>query len=419
MSTPHRLADDALQLSSVTLPTGRVVDVVVNRDSVCSVEPAAGSGVGLDLSGYLLLPALAEPHAHLDKALSWSAIAAPTGDLQAAVSSWAAWGASQSAGETAARVQAALRLLLQHGCTAVRTHVDVAAGPAPLRSLEVMVELREQLRGLIDLQVVAFALPGVPDQLLADALACGSDLMGGLAHLADDPVAEHGRLFRAAEKAGVGLDLHTDEQLDPRVLTVTDVIARVAAGQAPGPVTVSHCSSLGVVEAAVQASVAAALAAARIAVTTMPQTNLYLLGRGLATSPPRGLTAVATLRKAGVVVAAGGDNLRDPFNPMGRGDPLETASLMVSAGHLDVPAAFATVSTEARLLLGLPPAGPECGSAADLLAVRAPTLDDAVAGAPPERVVIKSGRVVSRTHVQHDSELDRRWPAPDNRWENG
>src|SRR5690606_29576284 len=106
-------------------------------------------------------------------------------------------------------------------------------------------------------------------------------------------------------------------------------------------VTVGHIVSLAAQREQVQRDVSRRLAAAGITVVTLPQSNLYLQGRpgagaaarGAGAGPARGLTALDALAEAGVTVAAGADNIADPFNPMGRADPLETASLLVTAGH--------------------------------------------------------------------------------------
>ena len=96
-------------------------------------------------------------------------------------------------------------------------------------------------------------------------------------------------------------------------------------------------------------------------------------------------------------MAAGGDNVRDPFNAMGRGDALETAALMVMAGHLTPEEAYASVSSSARKAMGLPPVAVQAGSPADLLAVRGRSLTEAIAAASEDRLVLKSGHVVCRT----------------------
>jgi cytosine deaminase len=107
---------------------------------------------------------------------------------------------------------------------------------------------------------------------------------------------------------------------------------------------------------------------------------------------PRGLTAVRALREAGVVVAAGGDNLQDPFNPMGRADPFETAALMVMTAHLSPADAWRTVTDEARRAVGSDPTAVAPGAPADLLAVRAGSLREAIAFGPPDRMVWHRGR---------------------------
>jgi cytosine deaminase len=76
----------------------------------------------------------------------------------------------------------------------------------------------------------------------------------------------------------------------------------------------------------------------------------------------------------------------------------------VTAGHLTLEEAYAAVSTGARAVLRLPVAGPQVGAVADLLAVRATSLSDAIGRAPEDRVVFHRGRVVSRTAVS-------RWTA--------
>ena len=100
--------------------------------------------------------------------------------------------------------------------------------------------------------------------------------------------------------------------------------------------------------------VIAEVLASDIGIVTLPITNLYLQGWEHPVSTPRGLTAVRALLDAGVRLGAGADNVRDPFNPVGRSDALETASLLVTAGHLTLDEAYAAVSDGARAVMGLP-----------------------------------------------------------------
>ena len=104
-----------------------------------------------------------------------------------------------------------------------------------------------------------------------------------------------------------------------------------------------------------QREVAEQVAAAGISVVALPHTNLFLQGRESQVCMPRALTAVKALRAAGVNVAAGADNLQDPFNPVGRGDPLETAGLMIMTAHLLPADALHMVAGAARAAMGLAP----------------------------------------------------------------
>ncbi|GFJ87190.1 hypothetical protein [Phytohabitans rumicis] len=173
----------------------------------------------------------------------------------------------------------------------------------------------------------------------------------------------------------------------------------------PHGVTASHCVSLGVQPDEVQRAVADKVSEAGVAVVALPQTNLFLQGRRQPVATPRGLTAVHALRRARATVAAGGDNLRDPFHPMGRGDPLEVAALMVTAGHLDTVDALATVTAEARTALRLPAVAIAPGMPADLVALRGANLLDALAAADQQRRVWRAGRLVARTTVSRELSL--------------
>ncbi|MBO1803916.1 amidohydrolase family protein [Leucobacter ruminantium] len=368
-------------------------------------DPGPLSAQQLDLDGYVLLPAPAEPHAHLDKALLGARVRNESEDLDGAITAIIAAYGSMDAVDTERRAREAIRQAVAHGYTAVRTHIDCREGIGA-RSVKVLVELREQLRGVIDLQVVALAGPvagtegAVSRALLDESLRAGADLVGGVPTLESDSEGSLRELLAIAAGSGVGLDLHVDETLDPGARVLRLLAERVIETGFSGGVTASHCVSLSEQPLPDIRETAARVAEAGIGVVALPQTNLYLQGRGPEASVPRGITAISLLDEAGVVVAGGGDNWRDPFNPMGRIDPMETASLLVAAGHRRVADAYARVSTSARSVMGLEPVAVEAGSEASLLAIRAENLEEAVGRASEDRVVISRGRVVARTRVQ-------------------
>lgn len=391
-------------LRNATLPDGSVVDVELIEDIVRSVVPASGDPVPaadsvLDLAGFLLLTAPAEPHAHLDKALSWDLINPPAGDLVRAITSWREYAATMTVESVAERALTQALALLRNGTTSVRCHVDVLVGDEPLRGVHALVTVRDRLAGLMDIELVALPGPDIPDAAIEAALDAGADLVGGAPHLAADPGADLRRLLAIAQRRGLGVDIHTDEALtgDPTLIEFARIVRNWDVNVSAG-----HCVRLGTLDTPLLDEIITEILASDIGIISLPITNLYLQGWEHPVSTPRGLTALRPLLDAGVRVGAGADNVRDPFNPVGRSDALETASLLVSAGHLSLAEAYHAVSDGARSVMSLPRAGVWVGARAELLAVRGTSLSDVVANAPADRRVIHAGRLVATSDVRYE-----------------
>ncbi len=380
----------------------RVVDGTIEAIGSLGGEPGAGFDPDgpavevIDLDGRLVVPAAVEPHAHLDKAFLAERIANPTGDLMGAIEAMAASRHLTTVDDITERAERAARLMAANGYVAVRTHVDVTTENG-LRSVQALTTVRERLAELISIDVVALCGwpvtgPGGADQraLLRDAMASGADVVGGCPHLDDSTAAATDVLLGMAADLGVGVDLHTDETLDPTIDGLSDLCRAVLAGFAH-PATASHCVSLGQRDADAQRRVALLVAEAGVNVVTLPHTNLFLQGRGRAPMP-RALTAIAALQEAGATVAAGADNLQDPFNPVGRACPFETAGLMIMAAHLLPQAAWQAVSAAPADTLGIPRPGVSVGAPAHLIAVRARTVREAIAFGPADRIRFRFGR---------------------------
>lgn len=396
---------------------GGTVSAVLPHDPTRSAATDGSAGDWLDLRGYTVLPATADPHAHLDKSRSWDVVNPPVGDLPGAVAAWSAAAGEFTEDDILDRARSTARTMLAAGTTAVRTHVDVYPGGASLRGIRAVDRLREELAGMMTLQIVALVPPSTPDaevrDLVAGALDAGADLVGGAPHLAGEPLAQTDRLLDTAEALDVGCDLHIDEYTDrdpDHVQTIHRYAERVAGWPAGRDRAAGHCCRLAVMDPDDLGTTAAELVAADIPVIALPATNLYLQDTG-----SRAVAPLSALRSHGVRVAAGGDNVADPFNPTGRGDALETAALLVTAAHQTPDRALDLTGPDARSVMGLPAAGPVAGAVADLLCLRTP--DDWRAGsaaslisaAPADRAVIAGGRLVARTTTQTTfPELDLR-----------
>ena len=414
-------------LTNALLSDGRYVDVEVREGYVSRVIPAqectSGRGgvttnqvsetadtIRYDIEGDLLLCAPAEPHAHIDKALTADLILNETGDLEGAIKGWRKYHAENPTGGgadfdgTVERASQAVEMAISHGITAIRSHANV--GEYDVVAVEALAEVRRRYADELDLQIACLVAPTVVGtegaygrEQLRLALEAGADIVGGCPMLEEKPAEAISIFLDAAEEAELAVDLHTDEALDPTLLTVLEIARQIRDRGFPHTVTASHCVSLGVLEPETQRKVIAEIADAGIRVVTLPQTNLFLQARMMRTSPPRGLTALDTLAEADVICGAGGDNLQDPFNLVGRGDPMETASLLVAAGHQSPERAYQLVAGSSRSLMDLHSAGTEEGQKADLVAMNVSTLRAAVAGTATRKRTFRAGKPISEQQI--------------------
>ncbi|HRD99958.1 MAG TPA: hypothetical protein PLV68_01595 [Ilumatobacteraceae bacterium] len=252
------MAGATTRLTNATLATGELVDVTISagdRDTagagrIVAVDPAAGAqrspgdrhdehvehdDLTVELAGHLLTTSLVEPHAHLDKAFLAERIPNPTGDLIGAIHGMHANRDLITVADTIERAERAVRLMVNNGVTLIRTHADVTDANG-LTSVEALAEVRRRTAGLCDLQIVA--LPGFPltgpagaptRALLREALDTGADLVGGCPHLEDDVDGATEVLLAIAAEFGRGVDLHTDETLNPSKLGLADLARRCSS----------------------------------------------------------------------------------------------------------------------------------------------------------------------------------------------
>ena len=194
-------------------------------------------------------------------------------------------------------------------------------------------------------------------------------------------------IFASAERHGVGVDIHLHDPGDLGCFELRQIAARAEALGLVGRVAVSHAFALGEVDDAEFGRTAEALARAGVAIMTN--------GPGPVAMPP-----IKRLDAAGVLVFAGSDNIRDAWSPYGNGDMLERAMLIGYRQGLradeDLELCFDLANGAAASVLGLDDHDIRPGAAADLVALPAASIAEAVAAHPPRSLVIKRGRVVAR-----------------------
>jgi len=397
-----------LHLHSARTVSGEIVDVWIDTQSgrITRVAPTEGNVPDpefrtLDLAGHVLTTGFVEPHAHLDKAFLADRVDNPEGDLMGAIIGLDAIRSTITFDDIVARATQAAITLSQNGVTAIRSHADVTleGGLTPLLAL---LETKRRCAHFIDIQVamlLEWPLTGTQGaqrhSLALDAIAAGADIVGGCPHLDDNPARATEILFQLAQDHNLPLDLHADENLRPTSHDL-ETLADLALRMSPTvPLNASHCVALSVREETDIARIADKVAQASISVTALPQTNLFLQARETHSRKPRAITPIHILRMHGVTVAAGADNVQDPFNPVGRLDPMETASLLVMAAHQTSYHAYDMVTSSAATVVYGHSRALEAGNIADLVAIPAHNARHAIAMAPSQRIVIKNGRLLT------------------------
>lgn len=385
-----------------------LVDIEVLDGVIAGLEPTRGEVAGsTDLGGALVVPGLVEAHLHLEKAYLLDRLPRDAADLGEAITLTAGLKASFTREDIRARALRLVRGAVDHGVTALRAQVELD-DTLGLLAVETVLELREDLRGVVDLQVVAFPQDGLTSQrtaieLLDVALRLGADVVGGIPY-ADDSAADHLDLvFAAAERTGLPIDLHIDFSDDPAQLDVVAAAERTIAAGMQGRVTVGHMTSLGSVPPDQARQVADLLAKAQISVVALPGTDAFLNGRGDDHAPRRGLTPVRLLLEAGVNVAVATNNVQNAFTPFGRGRVLDAALLLATLCHFGSAAEAATVigmvTDRAASAIGLADYGLAVGCSADFAVFRAGGVRDLLGDADRPFLVVKGGEPVSSGSV--------------------
>jgi len=385
----------SLILTNVRRTNGTAVAIRIEGAVIAAAGPNVRGDPAdtiIDGSGAFVLPGLVDSHVHLDKTywgMAWRPHEAGA-DIRDRVQTER----RQRAGlahSVETRARALLDQLLSQGTTRLRTHVDIDSDTG-LRQLEAVLAARQAVSHRMEIQVVAFPQSGViieagAADLLSAALTAGADLIGGVDPEGFDQDADGqlGVLFGLSEKTGKGLDIHLHDGGESGARQIDQIIARTLALGLNGKVAISHGFCLGQVDTSRFSGLAEGLARAGIAIISH--------GGGAATPPPFRL-----LHDAGVVVAAGSDNIRDAWSPFGNGDMVERAMLVAWRSGFrrdeDIALALHMATDLAARALGVTDYGLAPGCRADLVTLSGKTLAEAVISRRPREVVIARGCLV-------------------------
>jgi len=384
-----------------------LTDLGVADGRIVAVTAGADAAETMDLAGRLVTPPLVEPHIHLDAVLT---VGEPrpneSGSLFEAIAVWADRVKDLTYEDVQSRVRQVLRWQFACGVQHVRSHVDVC--DPELRALRALVDLREEVRGMIDLQLVAFPQLGILGfdggrELMRKAVEIGADVVGGIPHYEltrEDGVESVKFAIALADEHGLRVDIHCDETDDEHSRFVEVMAAETIRRGMSGRVTASHTTAMHSYNSAYAYRLINNIARAGLHMVTNPLDNAVLQGRFDTGPIRRGHTRVKQLQAAGINVCVGHDSVMDPWYPLGYGDPLQAAFVLVHLGQMsgvaELRRLIEMITVNPAAALGVPDYGLRPGGPADLVVFDAPSEADALRLVAPRTLVLRGGQVVAR-----------------------
>ena len=370
------------------------------------LKPASGDDV-LEGGGRFLSPPLVDPHVHMDAVLT---VGEPrhneSGTLIEGIQTWAERKPSLTHDDVKRRARQAILWEVAQGTGLIRSHVDVC--DPGLVALRALLELRDEMRDVVELRLIAFPQDGVlsfPDgkALMREAMRLGCDVIGGIPHYEwtrEDGVEEVHFLFDLAKETGAPIDLHCDETDDEHSRFLEVVAARTMRDGMQGRVVAGHTTAMGSYNDAYAFKLLQILKRAGVTIVANPLDNIVLQGRFDSYPKRRGMTRVKELDAAGVNVACGHDSIMDPWYPLGRGSMLDALSMLVHVaqmtGRSELYRAYEMVTTNPARAAEVE-YGVKEGLAANFVILDCEDEAEAIRLRPAARWVVREGRIVAET----------------------
>jgi cytosine deaminase len=394
----HR--DEPVRQADIAMEGGRITAVEANI--------TAEAGQVIECGGRLVSGSLIDAHVHLDAVLAAGLERDnQSGTLHEGIKIWTDFKGKRTIEEIKARARRAVDWEVAQGTGFIRTHADVC-DDAQL-STQALIELRDELRDRVDIQIVAFPQVGIEsypggEKHMRAALDMGADVVGGIPH--NEVTREAGVksvmfMFDEAEKRGLMIDAHCDEVDDSHARFVEVMAEQTLVRGMGGRVTASHCVAMHSYNNAYAYRLMGWIQRSALNVTANPFDNLILQAREDSYPKRRGMTRVKELLAAGVNVGIGHDSIMDPWYPLGRGDMVEAASLTLHvcqmSGAREIDACFDMITWRNAHNLGLEDYGVTPGAKADLVVFDAASKSDVLRLNPARTHVFKGGKLVAQT----------------------
>ena len=394
--------ENAAQASDIRVTDGKFEEIGPD------LAPRAWEEV-LDCTGKLVLPPFIESHVHLDTCLTagepvWN----QSGTLFEGIRCWSLRKESLTKQDVRDRVNRAVRMQAWNGVQFVRTHVDVT--DPKLTAMEAMLELREELRGTVDIQVVAFPQEGIDSfpngrRLMEDAVRMGADVVGAIPHFEftrEYAVESLNFAVELAEKYGKLVDVHCDEIDDEQSRGLEVLAARAYESGLKDRVTASHTTAMHSYNNAYVTKLMRLLKLSEINFVSNPLVNTHLQGRMDTYPKRRGVTRVKELLAEGINVSFGHDDVFDPWYPLGTGNVRDAVFMGLHVcqmmGYQEIMDSYKLISANAAKTLHLGERyGIQAGRPASFIVLDAENFYNALNQKSEVLYSFKNGRLIAKS----------------------
>src|SRR3954463_6949392 len=361
-----RLTGSDPALVDIGVSAGRIVDIAARIDADAAEE---------QLDGRLVIAGFVETHIHLDKSCILERCNCERGTLEEAIETVAAAKRTFTEADIHARAQRTLEKAIIQGTTRMRTHVE-ADPRVGLNGFHAVRALKRDYAWALDLEICVFPQEGLTndpgtEELLVEACEQGADVIGGCPYTDTDPAAQTARIFAIAKRFDLDIDFHLDFDLDPSWMHLDEVCRQSVAHGWHGRVAVGHATKLSALDAMSLQRVGDRLRDAGVAVTVLPATDLFLMGREMEHSVPRGVAPAHRLREMGVTCSLATNNVLNPFTPFGDCSLIRIANLYANVAQIgrsdQLEACLDMITAMPARLMNLADYGIAVGNPADIV----------------------------------------------------
>jgi cytosine/creatinine deaminase len=389
------------------------LDIGIERGRIAAVGRSISAETEVyDAKGHLACPGLIETHIHLDKSRIIDRCAPQERSQLSPVKGVAPLKKSMSVEDVRMRAERTLEECIKHGTTRMRTQVEVDPGIG-MRGFDGVQSLIADYKWAIDIEICVFPQEGLisypgTEELLIEGLKRGAKVIGGAPRYDSDEAGQIRRIFELAREFDVDIDMHLDVGPTPDAMNIHLVRELTEKYQRGGRVVVGHMAKLSLLPPAEVAALARSLADTGIAVTVLPTTDLFLMGRHQDHAVVRGVADANLLVEHGVKCSLSSNNILNPATPYGDCSLIRMANLYANVLQIDGPQelrkCFDMLTNMSARLLNLKDYGFAVGSPADVVIIGAQEPEQAIAEIAQPLAVFKNGK---RTVVWHPPELLR------------